>query len=371
MKAKTTGLYVHIPFCRSKCAYCDFYSLAGKTDRDRYVNALEKHLEILSADFAGKIFDSVYIGGGTPTTLEPLQLEKLLSAIARSFAIEENGEFTVEANPKTLTKDNLSVLKEHGVNRLSIGLQSANENELRALGRTHTFADFTESFELARRAGFDNISADLMYGIPHETKDSLAYSIDALTSLDPEHISLYGLKIEENTPFFRMKDCLDLPDDDYFCEMYLSSVEKLAQKGYVRYEISNFSKPGRESRHNLRYWNMEDYLGVGPAAHSFVESRRYSYFRDVAGYIEAVENGAEPPHDEDVILTEKDLFNEKIMLGMRLEKGIDPESAGRLDREKILAYRKSGHLIFDEKGLRFTSEGFLVSNYILSDLIDF
>ncbi len=372
------GLYIHIPFCASKCAYCDFYSLPeGNTSeiKEKYIEALCKSFEMLSEGFADTLFTSVYIGGGTPSILSEGLLETLLSSLQKNFNISREGEFTCEANPATLTKEKLSVLKNHGVNRLSLGCQSTNEDELKILSRIHSFEDFKESFFLAREAGFENISADLMYGIPLQTLSSLEKSIRDIAELSPEHISLYGLRVEPNTPFGRKKDLI-LPDDDSQCEMYISACKLLASLGYKRYEISNFARGEKYSRHNMRYWECGEYLGIGAAAHSFVNSLRYSYPRDISVYINAVNSEKMPEYAECTPLSESDRRQEYIMLSLRLERGLNTEKFEELFGKKALKelltltkhyipkfmVRENGHL-------RFTTDGFLVSNTILSSLI--
>ena len=375
---KDRGLYVHIPFCEAKCAYCDFYSLAGNEKsliQSDYIDALCESAKIMSEKFSDTLFSSVYIGGGTPSVLSPELLKKLLYTLQESFNIAKNAEFTIEANPATLCEEKLSVMTEGGVNRLSMGCQSTNDSELKKLSRIHTFDEFCDSFNMARRAGIKNISVDLMYGIPLQTSDSLMRSIADVAKLAPEHISLYGLRVEPDTKFGKDKT-LVLPSDDTQAEMYLKAVEYLAELGYCRYEISNFAKDGHYSRHNMRYWECGEYLALGPAAHSYIDSLRYSYSRDVKGYINAVSDGHMPEYEECTLLSDDDRKEEYIMLSLRLEKGLSLDSFENLfgkESAKALLQRVQQYIpkfmILENGFIKFTSTGFLVSNTILSELI--
>ena len=365
------GLYVHIPFCIKKCAYCDFYSLSLKSLHENYIDALNKQMKNLSKVYSDRFFDTVYIGGGTPTILDAKSLKVLLTSISKNFNIDENAEITIEANPATLDEQKLKALLSGGVNRLSIGCQSAVDSELKTLGRSHSFAEFVETYELARSAGFDNISVDLMYAIPNQTLETFKYSLESVARLAPEHISLYGLKIEPNTLFYKNRDKLAFPGEDEFCLMYLEAGKYLSSLGYSKYEISNFSKAGYESSHNMKYWRMQDYLGLGPGAHSFVNGRRFAYLRDVRGYIKAVEEDREPDYSENCIISANDLLNEEFMLNMRLITGYDMDGRLALDEEKLSLFEKHGYIARHDNNIRFTDNGFLVSNYLLSELTNF
>lgn len=370
---KKTGIYIHVPFCRSKCYYCDFCSRTRADDelKSLYVKRLCAEIESVAEEIGDDrpIADTVYFGGGTPTLLSPSQFESVINAIDRSFGIDGGAEMTAEANPKTADHEKLKNMRSVGINRLSIGMQSAHDNELRALGRIHSFSDFERIFSDARRAGFDNISADLMYGIPLQTKDSFSESIKRLADLSPEHISSYSLTIEEGTPFYKRKDTLDLPDEDNVTEMYLLMVEGLRERGYKKYEISNFAHNGKESRHNLKYWRREDYLGFGPAAHSFYNGVRSAHSRDVEAYLRGesiIESREIIPCDE--------AMDEYVMLGMRLSSGIDIQSFNSLfgvdfneKYGKVFKRFSPEYVQIDERTCRFTDKGMLVSNYILSE----
>ncbi len=313
--------------------------------------------------------DTVYFGGGTPTLLSARQFRKILDTVNDCFGIEDGAEITSETNPKTADFQKLSEIRGLGINRLSIGMQSVHDGELRALGRIHSHTDFLTSFDWARRAGFDNISADLMYGIPHQTHESFEKSIKTLVSLSPEHISSYCLAVEDGTNFARRRESLNLPDDDTVSDMYADLTSILSENGYEKYEISNFAHNGRASRHNLKYWRCEDYLGFGPSAHSFFNGARYSNSRDIDGYL----RGESICESFDLIDDEEAMY-EYVMLGMRLKEGISiPEFERMFNRDFTELYGKvfrrfsPEYVYIDKKICRFTDKGMFVSNYILSE----
>lgn len=365
------GLYVHIPFCQKKCAYCDFYSLSAASLHENYINALYEQMKNLSRVYSDRFFDTVYIGGGTPTILDADLLKKLLSSVCQSFNVDKSAEFTIEANPATVDDRKLEALLSGGVNRLSLGCQSAVDSELKILGRSHSFSDFVETYKLARSAGFKNISVDLMYALPDQTLETFKYSLESVVALSPEHLSLYGLKIELNTLFYKKRDILAFPDEDEFCQMYLDAGKYLNSVGYSKYEISNFAKAGFESRHNIKYWMMQDYLGLGPGAHSFIDGRRYAYVRDTVGYINAVNGMREPERSEDSVISDNDLLNEEFMLNMRLTKGYELSDRLSVDNDKLSLFEKYGYIERHGNNIRFTDHGFLISNYLLSELTNF
>lgn len=377
------GIYIHIPFCKSKCGYCDFCSHPPADEREieRYLNALMLNMQDFSAAAQHCTVDTVYIGGGTPTLLAPKQLRTLLDCVFDAFDIEKDAEITAEANPGTVDRRALRTLRKSGINRISFGLQSANDEELRALGRIHTRADFEKSYDDARRAGFDNINIDLMYGIPHQTRESFAKTLEFVRALSPEHLSVYGLKIEEGTPFYTRRDSLPLPDEEAEYKMYLAAHKVLTDAGYEHYEISNFARRGFRSRHNLRYWLDETYLGFGTAAHSYFNNQRYAYTDDMNAYIGEMES----PHDISSILsecTDIDIFTketEYVMLRLRLFDGLSlDEYKATFGRDfiakygkKLERYIKGGFMHAKVGRIAFTVKGMYVSNYILSDLLEF
>ncbi|MBO5701802.1 MAG: radical SAM family heme chaperone HemW [Clostridia bacterium] len=379
---KPLGLYIHIPFCKSKCDYCDFCSFVpnNKGVVEHYTDALILQMEDWSSRCRNYSVDSVYIGGGTPTYLDIRRIARIIDAAYSNFKIEKNAEFTIECNPATADYEYFKKLRRLGVNRLSIGCQSTHANELKALGRIHSFEQFKACFEDAREAGFDNISVDLMYGIPEQTEQSFIETLTAIASLGPEHISLYALKIEDNTPFAAMRDKLVLPDEEAEYSMYSHAVEYLATRGYERYEISNFCRDGAASLHNLKYWHCDDYLGLGAGAHSYFEDERFSTTRVVRDYIDGLEIIGS---DINIVASSEKIdsaecMDEYVMLGMRLAEGIvvaDFEKRFNTSFAEKYGYRfdeylEEGFIIKDETGYRFSSKGMFVSNYILSDVLE-
>ena len=369
---RTLGIYVHIPFCIKKCNYCDFCSFPDKlnTVGEAYVDELIRRIRSASSSARDYEVDTVYFGGGTPSLLPPNLLARILNTIHEYLDVAKNAEITLECNPATASPVSLRELFEIGFTRLSIGLQSAVDSELRLLGRAHSLSDFITCFNDARRAGFDNISVDLMYGIPEQTEQTLSFSIDLLTSLAPEHISAYGLSVEEGTDFYRRKDTLNIADDDTQATMYALINQRLKDAEYSRYEISNFARTGFESRHNLRYWRALEYLGFGVAAHSYFGGERFGNSRDIDAFL----RGKDIAEEREVIV-QQELRREFVMLGLRLTEGISyadyrSRFGSELDTDFPAEHfiqqgfmtKKNGHLAFTEKG-------FLVSNTILADIL--
>lgn len=373
---KKLGLYIHLPFCVQKCLYCDFCSFAGRDGElmRAYVSRLCRDIGEWSARCGEHSVDTVYFGGGTPTLLPISEFERLMGAINKYFKLDKDCEISSECNPATADREYLGALCEMGVNRLSIGLQSANEDELRAIGRIHSYADFVDTYKSARSAGFDNISADLMYGIPKQSVESFDRTLGELISLGLEHISAYGLKIEDGTPFGKMRDSLILPDEDSEYDMYMLCSERLERAGYNKYEISNFAHKGYESRHNIKYWMGEEYLGLGVSAHSYFGECRFANSRDIDAYIRGADICAENRH---IPLSER--MTEYVMLRMRMARGVGHidfnsrfgEDFLKLYQKKLDGYVKQGFVISEQGRTFFSDKGFFVSNYILSDILDF
>ena len=377
---KTLGLYIHIPFCAAKCRYCDFYSApSGAELRVLYVTALCSHIREMAKRAGAYAVDTVYIGGGTPTLLGALPLAEILRTVRENYQLAPDAEITVECNPLTNTAGLFEGLFAAGVNRLSIGLQSACDRELSLLGRAHTVADFESTLAAARTAGFANISADIMLGIPDQTAESLRGTLDFLLRADLSHVSAYCLRVEEGTPLYRARHTLALPPDDTVADMQELTASTLKGDGYTHYEVSNYAKAGRESKHNLRYWRCADYLGFGPAAHSCFEGVRFAAPRDTMGYIDAVKRGDfEALVTDTAVITPHEAREEFVMLGMRLFAGIDEQefytrfgisftdAYGPLD-----SYIAAGLLKRTGGRIAFTERGMLVSNAILSDWLDF
>lgn len=363
-----SGIYIHIPFCQSKCAYCDFYSFkAGDSLMDRYTdkicNDIARYAERLRLSC-----DTLYFGGGTPSLLGGERIARIVGKAKKHFGLGSDAEITLEANPADRLSDTFRAAAQSGVNRLSLGVQSGVFEELKILGRRHTPEDVVRTVSDARAAGIDNISLDLMLGIPKQTPSSLAGSVDFLTSLSPSHISAYILKIEENTPFGKQPPN-DLPNDDQAAELYLAAVKLLAERGYKQYEISNFAKDGQVSRHNMKYWTGADYLGLGPAAHSLIAGKRFYFPADIDSYLA----GCKPVPDG-----EGGGALEYLMLRLRLSDGIsfaDHESRfGReisdAARNAMKKYAQAEAAVLTDESFCLNARGFLISNTVISDILE-
>ncbi len=367
---------MHIPFCAKKCGYCDFYSLERREDlMSDYVKALIRQMEAFSDTCSGKTVDSVYIGGGTPSILPHRLIADILSKVDRFYRLWGKAEITLEANPSTVNAVSMRAYRSSGINRISFGVQSSSNPMLQKLGRLHRFEEAVASILLAKEEGFDNISADLMYALPGQTVADFLSDVNALTSLPVVHLSVYGLKIEENTPFGRQKD-LALPAEEEQCAMYLEGVELLKEKGFLQYEISNFAKRGYESRHNMKYWTRKEYLGFGPAAHSFLNGVRFCFPRDLQKYIDTVDfSPCVGVYSDTYRVTGREEWEEEVMLSLRTRDGCALETLHAVaeSREALETYIK---LITDNKYARIengrlslTPKGMLLSNTIISDLL--
>lgn len=366
------GVYIHIPFCKAKCKYCDFNSYAGMDlFHPEYVDALCN--EIAHADIPSAV-DTVYFGGGTPTIYEAPQLLKILNTIRQKVGLAEGCEITAECNPGTVDYDKLCKLRAGGFNRLSIGLQSTDDIMLKSIGRIHTFSDFIDCFNNAERAGFDNISVDLIYGLPRQTIQQWKKTLEEAVRFKPKHISAYALKIEPGTPFASMK--LDLPDEDAVCDMYIYATDFLRQNGYARYEISNFALEGYQSRHNLKYWQCDSYYGFGAGACSCCGGRRFGNIRDVKEYCRRCGIDCVDPETE-VILSPQDEMSEFCFLGLRLSDGISvDEFKKRFDCEIEEVYPEEleknyarGTLEKSENRIYIPEKWVSVSNAIMVDFV--
>ncbi len=360
------GVYIHIPFCRKKCPYCDFYSVAVDENlMDRYTQTVLCEL----AKYEGKITaSSVYFGGGTPYLMGAERLGKILGGV-KELGLVDDCEVTIEANPCDVTQSELSQLVKLGFNRISFGVQSLVDSELATLGRRHDAKTAISAIELAKSAGFDNISADLMIATPNQTKHSLLQSIDALAKLPINHVSAYLLKIEQGTPFYANGVSALCPNDDQTADMYLFAVEKLAKCGFEQYEISNFAKDGKISVHNTSYWECKQYLGIGVAAHGYYGGVRYSHSRDINRYIESNAN------DIEITDNAPGTPSEKLMLLLRLTKGVDIpqfESEFSISLSKVVdkakLFERHGLMRVENGKLSLTPNGFLLSNSIISEL---
>jgi oxygen-independent coproporphyrinogen-3 oxidase len=334
MRRKQIGLYIHIPFCKQKCSYCDFCSYANKESFiKRYIQCVLK--EIIEVGNNNKIdfengkddlflVKTIYIGGGTPSLIDSKYIVQIIEDIKLNFEIDEKAEITIEVNPGTVTLEKLEDYKRAGINRLSIGLQSTHEHLLKEIGRIHTYLDFLDTFRFAREAGFENINVDLMIGIPNQTLEEVKDSIEEIVSMEPEHISVYSLILEENTPLFKkVEEGLELPNEDLERKMYWAVKQTLEQNNYIHYEISNFAKKGYESKHNLDCWNQKEYIGFGIAAHSYTNGIRYSNIENIEQYIK---NYDEDKTEENLVFHEKQdmeaMQKEYMLLGLRKIDGV-------------------------------------------------
>ena len=365
-----TGIYIHVPFCVQKCKYCDFASYPSEYSRRYdYAEALVSEM----SQYEGMYADTIYIGGGTPTCLDAECLEFLLKNINSIFNISADAEFTVEANPGTVDVHKANLLRKYGVNRVSIGAQSFNDKELKLLGRIHDSKDICCTYKLLRDCGFDNLSLDLMYALPEQGIEDLSTSINKVLTLNPEHISCYGLKFEDGTPFgdYLKKGILKETDEDVFADMYELICKELKNSGYIHYEISNFAKEGMASRHNLKYWNCEDYLGFGVAAASCVGLRRFTHSAGLDDYF----NGY--LLSEDYTMDTDEAMREFVILGLRvLNKGVNKnefKSRFSLNLDEVFAEqiaRFSKFISNDENTIKLSEKAALVSNSILCEFMN-
>ncbi len=368
----TLGLYLHIPFCKSKCAYCDFYSLAGSEARmDDYTAALARDLCDTAPCAQGYTVDTVYFGGGTPSYLGGARLVRLLDTVRAHYALAPDAEITLEANPDSVDEHTLRMLRAAGFDRLSLGMQCADDATLRSIGRIHTHAQTVQTVQAARAAGFDNVSLDLIYGLPRQTLPHWRESLRAALALAPQHLSCYGLKVEEGTPLARQRGSVPLPDDDAQAAMYLETTELLAQSGYEQYEISNFARPGYASRHNLRYWQMQEYLGFGPGAHSDFGGERFARARSLEWYL----CGASPDSERSAPLA-RERTEELVMLSLRTAQGLSLDALARrgLDTTALLPFfrRCAAEELarLTQERFSLTPRGFLVSNAVIVQVLE-
>ena len=372
------SLYIHIPFCVRKCHYCGFYSTTyTKPQADEYIASLRLEAASYQRAFVGRTFDSVYMGGGTPTALSSEQLKKLIVTVHEHFQISRDAECTVEANPNTVSGSQLMLLREGGVNRLSLGVQSFNNDVLKTLGRLHTAEEAADAFMLARSSGFTNIGIDLIYGVPGQTAAQWNETLDKTIMLKPEHVSAYSLSIDEGSRFMSEAEAgrFSLPGDEQGVTMYERAVNDLGRAGYNRYEISNFSLPGFTCRHNMNYWERGEYLGLGPGAWSFISGRRYHAIADVREYSLRLKAGLSIIRDEEVA-NFRQAANETVMLGLRMAEGVDlarferdfGADTSRQLEENATPLQQAGLLEKTRGRIRLTGRGFLLANEALARL---
>lgn len=376
---KRLGIYIHIPFCASKCSYCDFYSLQNcDYMMPEYHKALIKHLKESAATIKGYEVDTVYFGGGTPSYYGADRIIEILDVLKLNGNLRLDAEITVECNPDSISLNALKLLRAEGVNRISLGVQATDNNLLKLIGRRHNYQQAVNAVNDARAAGFDNVSVDLIYGLPSQTKRDWAETLSDIIALHPEHISCYGLKLEEGTPMYETyRNSPVLPDDDEQAEMYSYAAEMLRRYGYNQYEISNFAASGFESKHNLKYWMLDDYIGFGPGAHSCTGRQRFSYVRDLRLYINGVQ-GDKKIIDEYNEIDNAERAAEYLMLAMRTSRGVsekDYREHCQADWSPILrvlqAFKKKGWAEDTEDGRwHFNVSGFLISNTLIGILLE-
>jgi len=362
------GLYVHIPFCASKCPYCDFYSAVGVDFlKERYFTALCAELEFFSQKYDLSTVETLYFGGGTPSTVEPSLYESFFKQLERFIPLNQLSEITIEVNPADYSLEDFKHLREIGFNRVSVGVQSFDEKTLKVLGRRHTVADSLRTLENLHRAGFENISVDLIWGVPFQTTEKLRGEFEILKNTPAVHLSAYKLTVYEETPFYKLAErgVLKLPSEEEIEKLYYTLLEETNKLGFERYEISNFSKGKKyRSKHNLLYWRLEPFLGLGASAWSFDGKRRWYNTKSVKNYITLVEEKGNATF-EVINLDEKELLKEKLIMGLRTTEGVDKELViGKLPEFYIDEF-------FTVKGdkIAFNDKGFLVSNFLLSELL--
>ncbi len=365
----TVGIYIHIPFCVKKCNYCDFFSLkAEESLMDEYVSKLDNSLKNWADKISDRLVDTVYFGGGTPSVLGTSRLNRILDSVYKYCNIDPETEITIEINPESAHKLDFSSLASNGINRVSMGLQSADDEELRLLGRAHTVSEATDAIDRFKNGGIKNFSLDVMIGVPLQTFASLKKTIDFCVESGATHISAYMLKIEKNTPFYKNADKLTFADDDLQADLYEYAVSLLKEKDFRHYEISNFCRDNLISRHNMKYWQLEDYIGIGPSAHSLLDGKRYFYPRSFQDFYD----------DKLMYESEGCTPEEYIMLSLRTDTGVVFSKFKELFNlslaEQILSeakkLEKPGLVILDNNSIRLTEKGFLLSNPIISRLLN-
>ena len=372
------GIYIHVPFCRSKCQYCDFYSMATKDDKllDGYLDAICDHIKEAGELAPGYKVDTIYFGGGTPTFFGADGMAVILTTIRRNFDVDNAAEITFECNPDSVSDRLLHRLRAEGFNRVSLGVQTDDDELLKKLGRPHDYAQVISAVKRIRKAGFRNISLDLMYGLPGQSLQDWRDTLDNVLRLNPEHISCYALKIEEGTPFHAISEMLNLPDDETQADMYLAAVEMLKDRSFRQYEISNFCRKGLVSKHNMKYWTGGEYLGFGPSASSDFAGKRYTLKRDLQSYITAIRDGGDIMEDlQEIPLRER--AGEYLMLRLRTSVGISAAEYERLfllpfePLEEVLEQRRRYYQATQNDSGRWvlTPKGYLVSNDIITDLL--
>lgn len=373
------GLYIHIPFCKSKCYYCDFTSFSNKENVvERYIENLIKELSMYKEQINKSNIKTIFIGGGTPSSIDEKHIKRILAFVRENFNIETLEEMTIEINPGTLDIEKAKVYKNTGINRVSMGVQTLNDNHLKKIGRIHTKKEFYQSYDILRKVGFENINLDFIFGLPDETIEDVGENLKQIEQLKPEHISYYGLILEKNTPLYRLdkKGELKIPSESEEREMYYLIKKRLKDMGYIHYEISNFALKEKECKHNLLYWTIESYIGVGLSSHSYFNNRRYwnrdnfnDYFIDLSKGILPVEGGEDISKDMEI--------SEFAIMGLRLIKGIDKnlfrkrfkQDINDFFKESIKKHLKDGLVVEDNNFIKLTNKGLDLSNLVEVDFL--
>lgn len=373
------GIYIHIPFCKQKCYYCDFVSFANRECMiEKYINALRKEIKYILKD-DDKI-DTIYIGGGTPSVIDSSYIKEILEEIYKKVGQDEKREVTIEINPGTLTKEKLIDYKESGINRISIGVQTTNNKLLKSIGRIHDFEQFIDAYEMIKQADFTNTNIDLMLGLPNQTMKDLEESLNIITNLEPKHISVYSLILEDGT---KLKELVEqnpeiLPKEELERKMYWKTKEILENKGYIHYEISNFAKSGFESKHNSNCWKQQEYYGFGTAAHSYINNMRYSNTQDLEAYIKNIENDEYNKNKEiNEIQTRESKMEEYMMLKLRMLDGVEikafknkfQENPLYVYRERIEKLVKEDLLEVDGDNIKLTKKGLDFANEVWEEFV--
>ena len=373
------GLYIHIPFCERKCHYCDFTSVAGNRDLiDRYVRYLINEIKMVSAAYGKIQIETIFIGGGTPSVLSESSLETIMEAVGNGFSLDRNAEISIEINPGTLTHQKALGYRKAGINRASVGIQSMNNSLLGTIGRIHNEDQVIATVKNLRRAGFDNINGDLMFGLPHQSIDDFRVTLEKTALLDLEHISMYGLILEKNTPLYgwHERGLVSVPTEDQEREMYHLGIDFLKKKGYLQYEISNFAKKGHECRHNMGYWLLKPYIGVGISSHSSMEGRRYWNTSGFGEYFQKLDEDTLPIEGEETI-TKDMMETEYLILGIRLKDGISVDDYEKRFKasfmgkygEAMAKHMDSGLLVLTDGNIRLTEKGMDLSNQVEMDFL--
>lgn len=376
---KELGIYIHIPFCKSKCSYCDFTSFANKEKMvEKYIECLKK--EIKNKETNNCVVDTIYIGGGTPSFIDSKYIKEIVEIVKTKFKIKEEAEITIEVNPGTVNEEKLKDYEETGINRISIGLQSTNNKILKQIGRIHTYEEFLNTYNLVRKVGFKNINVDLMLALPNQTLEELEESVEKVIKLNPENISIYSLILEEGTKMEELVNNkkVQLPSDELERKMYWNIKNKLEQNGYTHYEISNFSKKGFESKHNTNCWNQKEYLGFGLSAHSYINNERFCNTNNIEEYIKNIENNNIKSNIQICeVQNEEEKKKEYMLLGLRKIEGVNiGEFKNKFIDNPIYLYRKELEKLVNEdlieidlNNIKLTNKGLDLANLVWGEFI--